>query len=339
MIEMDTSDIEVVFKRKNLEKLGEGIRSLGQKEDGTEKSGLLNQLQFLLSKVAENLKDCYFAKEMDLEADEMARWIQAYKSKRFEFFGETMYSLSMNVMKKRKLPGALPDRESVAAVRQTCVDILANPKSSFTDLRDAGVTRATLFQGKRGGEPAKLTLSQHKEMVEEKWISEEAAKKIPDASIALQNFRITYQVVKGDKLSPIFFPRDMWTACERLADKDARLSAGVNVANPYLFATTHHSECRHVSGEYALKRMCIKAELSAEESFNFTQNRHMVATDYTSLDVTDRNLELFFEAMGHEATMNRRKYQCPPALRMLMDVASKLQDIEGESLKLVQSDS
>ena len=138
--------------------------------------------------------------------------------------------------------------------------------------------------------------------------------------------------MEGESLAELYFPRDMWAAGERLCDTEFRLSAGVHPQNPYMFATTHNAHFAHVSGDYALNQMFAKAGLDQPDMCYFTQNRHLVSTDFVGLEVPDEAMSHFFESMGHQKATSKSRYQCPRAVESLVQVATRLQGLEGKNL-------
>ena len=87
--------------------------------------------------------------------------------------------------------------------------------------------------------------------------------------------RITYQEGKEDHQVTVLFPPDTVDALIFLCNKEVRRSAGVSIANTFVFPSTGQSDL-HVGGWQALTTSCKKAGLDAK--VNGTLNRHRVAS-------------------------------------------------------------
>ena len=96
------------------------------------------------------------------------------------------------------------------------------PTLDFIKVRRTASSAMLIFNGKRGGEPARITLEQYQEAVDQSWLAEETEK--TEGSETL----ITYQEGKGNKLVPIYFPPVVVAACKFLADKDVRATNKVS---------------------------------------------------------------------------------------------------------------
>ena len=79
--------------------------------------------------------------------------------------------------------------------------------SIFVDVRDAAWARLTVYNGRRGGEPARLFLYQWEEAVNCTRLREETRDKY-HREIGTGN-RITFQEGKGHRLVPVFIPPDV----------------------------------------------------------------------------------------------------------------------------------
>ncbi len=335
-----------IFRRRNIDTLHMAINNYCQTESAerSTKAGLKYALQFLLKRAANSLMELRFKEEKDEEAKELRKWIRAFHGERNIAFGDAIYLLNLDSQRKMRMPESLPSHDAIQSVRDESLKIIKSVvedpfhlpvRHSFVKLRNAVVTRLTLFNGKRGGEPARLTLEQYEEMAKDKWIQKDDPRYRDDEYVQFltQNMKATFQMVKGQNFVPVYFPKDTFEACRQLASTEFREIGQVNTNNPYLFpAARHTSDLGHVQGNQALEFMCKEAKLPADASFTFTANRHRISTLYAALDVADENRELFFTGLGHSKVMNEKRYQAPEALRGIATVATHLQEIDrGQS--------
>ncbi len=77
---------------------------------------------------------------------------------------------------------------------------------SFVTTPNTLVRRLTLFNGKGGGEPTRLTLVLYEECVKNEWIQKEDARWNDDTYVqwVMQEIKVAYQVAKGGWYQSIF---------------------------------------------------------------------------------------------------------------------------------------
>ncbi len=331
-----------IFKQKHIDTLNDAVTNYCQLEssEGSIKAGLKYALQFLLKRAAKSLKELKLKEEKDQEAEELSKWISAFHGETNVAFGDAVYQLNIDSQRNMRMPKSMPSQQSIQAVRDKSLSIIQSilddpfdlpDHHTFVRLRNAVVTRLTLFNGKRGGEPARLTLTQYVEMSNDEWIQKDDPRYKDDEYIqtVTQNLKVTYQTVKGQHFVPVYFPRDIFDGCKMLASAEFREVGRVSTKNPFLFPSTRNtSDPGHVQGNQALDYMCQEAKLTKETAFTFTANRHRISTLYAALDVPEENRHLFFKGLGHSKTINETRYQAPEALRGIATVATNLHDID-----------
>ena len=124
-----------------------------------------------------------------------------------------------------------------------------------------------MFNGRRGGEPARLFTYQWKEAIEGLWLRPKVRQQYI-SEVKTKN-RITYQEGKGDKQVCVFIPPDTVDAMVFLCDDKVRTEAGVSESNKYAFPSTGNS-LLHTDGWAALTTSCKKAGI--ESKINGTLN-------------------------------------------------------------------
>ena len=81
----------------------------------------------------------------------------------------------------------------------------------FVKLRNLILTRVTLFNARRSGEPARLTLREWNDASRDAWIDPQLTEQIEDTQelLLLKDMKLAYQAGKGSrKLVPVLFPKD-----------------------------------------------------------------------------------------------------------------------------------
>ena len=67
------------------------------------------------------------------------------------------------------------------------------------DARDIAVCRLTLFNARRGGEPARLTIREYENAMNDQWLTKDDIEKLidPIEMKLAESMKITYQIGKG----------------------------------------------------------------------------------------------------------------------------------------------
>jgi len=93
---------------------------------------------------------------------------------------------------------------------------------------------------RRGGEPARMLLSEFEEAKWNEWLGSNDLKKLDgsDALTAqLAQAKIAYLMGKGNKsLVPVIILHDSWKAMQMLTDSNIRELVGIAPSNPFVFA-------------------------------------------------------------------------------------------------------
>ena len=193
-----------------------------------------------------------------------------------------------------------------------------------------------VFVLRRGGEPARIFVSQFQEAMKEQWIDKERLKDMnldPLETELLQTTKISYMVGKNTNLVPVIFPCDTLPSLDILASSKHRMDAGVLKDNPYLFPSTRGSEF-HLSGWHCYDEICEKALLENGKNMTFTKNRHYVSTMYACMELPAQERDKFYDHMGHSRDMNKQRYQCPPAISEITKVGKFLHKIDQKGIYL-----
>jgi len=333
-----TSSSEDMLVRRNFDSLRTAIEETTT-SDGEVKAGLKTALYYLLQNFAKVLKGSYLINDEDDRAEEIDKFLQILALNHNLVFGDAAYILNKNRQMKLRCPESLPSEDDVAKLKNYAVgrlhDILAQPymvwdSHAYTELRDLTVSRLTLFNARRGGEPARLTLAEWKQAEENRWLNHEHIRTVGDWERKLfDNMKITFQTGKGNNhLVPILIPEDIVGAMRKLSESDVRSMSNVSQHNSYMFPSTQSSDS-HVSGWHAVNRVCCDAQVEHPEHLTATKMRHRISTLYAALDVSENERQLFYKHMGHSGNINQNIYQTPPAEAEILTVGRQLQLMDG----------
>lgn len=75
--------------------------------------------------------------------------------------------------------------------------------------------------------------------------------------------------------------------------------------------------------------MCEAVGIS---SVTATKNRHRVSTVYASLDMSENDRKIFYDHLGHNETINKDNYQCPPGVTEVLHMGKFLSSLEGKNI-------
>ena len=257
-------------------------------------------------------------------------------------FGDATYDLNQRRNTKSKKPAQLPLEDDIELIRHHILGVLARYEHdkfhlfdvhSFVELRDCACTRLTLFNGRRGGEPARLLLTEWEDAESDVWLDKQHMQEFQEE--LKEQIKITYQSGKGvNHLVPVLIPKDTVYALKMLADPRIRLDAGVKESNAYLFPSCQQSE-KHCSGWHSLTNVCDKLPVKDKSRLTGTSNRHRLSTLIAALNLTDFERDLAYKHFGHSKEMNETVYQAPAAHMQIMSTGKHLLDIDKSKYKFL----
>ena len=223
-------------------------------------------------------------------------------------------SAQENIMKRRQTelrkPENLPSRETINKIRdfiEKRVEEYSNEyeklsHTDYCDLRDALVTRLTLFNARRGGEPSRMTINELQDALDDKWVDKTIIDKITDDldKHLINKLKIAYiHSSKSNKVVPVIIPKNCIRGLKKLIDTEERKAAGVRPGNNFVFAHKQASES-HVAGWQCVNKTGVQQKLNAPTM------RHYIATEYALLDVDPHDREMFYTQMGHSQGTNEK---------------------------------
>ena len=311
-----------ILTRRHFDYLREAIKDYTSDTDQI-KAGLKHHVYYLLVKFAKHQKVVYLVEDGDDKAKEVENFMEVLNMSSKDLLGDALYKLHKNRQMTLRKPQEMPADEDVAKVKEytlSRVRVLTLDAYSpwdaqrYAELRDLVVCRLTLFNARRGGEPARLILSEWKNGEKGTWFDSQRIEKLNDVDAKLfGQMKLTYQSGKGDKhLVPLLIPSDIVRAMELLADPEVREQSDVLSTNIFMFPTTHKSTI-HVNGWHSVNRVCRAAQVDDPSKLTATKQRHRVSTLYAGLDVKASERSAFYEHLGHSAEINANVYQAPLA--------------------------
>jgi len=305
------------------------------------RAGLKCTLNYLIKKFAKVCKGMHLVNGSDEKATEIDNFLVVFQLHYHSLFSDATYALNRNRQVKLRRPESLPSDEDVKKLREYTSkrigDIFADPYKlwdprSFVELRDLTVCRLTVFNARRGGEPARLVLSEWRDAEQDSWLDQRHVQSSSVKDVEQRMFKdlkITYQGGKGvNHLVPVLIPCDLVEAMRTLSDPSVRALADVHEANQYMFPSTQLAST-HVAGWQAVHNICVSANVNEPHKLTATKMRHRVSTLYAAMDVPDSDRHYFYKHMGHSEGINQNIYQAPLAEAEILKVGSCLMAMDS----------
>lgn len=325
-----------MFKADNFQIFMDAVNEIAQKEDGGIKSGTKRNVGHLIKNVTQHLRGKFIwekKKELVNDVDDFNSLFSNFKA---VMFHSAEYNIKKNRQQELRCPKNLPDEQDVKKLQTYTVQKMKSiddhyeflEKSEYILLRNLVVSRLTLYNARRGGEPCRLTYKEWENARNDVWINENQKNCVtnPEEQDLLKSHKLTYQSGKCvNQTVPILFPKDTWKALEKLADPVIRQAAGISPDNIYLFPHIKNSRF-HASGWNCVSQGCDQAGLS--KKINATQMSHWMSTVYARLDHPDTEKEAFYRHMGHSEEINKHVYQCPLGIEEITKVGRFLRNID-----------
>ncbi|GFR81265.1 gamma-glutamyltranspeptidase 1 [Elysia marginata] len=207
--------------------------------------------------------------------------------------------------------------------------------SLFVKMRNLILTRVTLFNARRSGEPARLTLREWADASRDAWIDPQLTEQVkdPQERLLLKDMKLAYQAGKGSrKLVPVLFPKDTLEPISKLLME--RINCSIHPDNIYLFPNTQNS-LDHASGYHCLKAVVKEVpNLKKPHLLIADKFRHQVSTVFASFELPKDQQSSFIRHMGHSEAINRNVYQCPMAIQEITQVGKMLSNIDSNTLNI-----
>ena len=324
-----------MFQRQNYDCLEEAcVRQTSNPGEAADKSGLMISLYYLVMKSARIIRVFYLVRQESAKATETAEFMDVWKLSKHQILGGAVYNNNRNRAVKLRRPQHLPRNDDLQKLRNYTVSRMTAllgdtyrqwSSSDFVELRDLACSRITLFNARRGGEPARLKLSDWTDACNKVWFDSARVEAMPDEEREVfETSMIMYQTGKGvNHLVPVIVPDDTVASVHKISDPVLRKDCTVSESNCYLFPSTGNSD-GNVSGWHAINSVCDKAGIP-RSSVTATKVRHLTSTMYASLDIPESRRSAFYKHMGHSKQVNENIYQAPLAETEIREVGSVLQ--------------
>ena len=322
----------------NFRTVVDGLNELCKKDDDSVKASLKLSLGYLLKKAARFTRSEFVIDCKDNEVRKRDNFLSLLDSSWGYLFHDAQCQLESNREMNLRRPQNLPLEDDVALLRDYVegqIEKIVNDaylpmcNETFIELRSLLVCRLTLYNGRRGGEPARLLLKEWIDAETDAWVSQNLVDCIKDPveKLLIGKFKLAYQRGKGArKMVPILVPLGMVKAMSSFVKM--RSSCDVLPDNPYLFASIKSTD-GHAVGWQAVNSISIKAGVSNPSLLTATRMRHRASTIYALQDVNEQERHAFYKHLGHSKDINESVYQCPTSVMEICKVGRFLEYLDN----------
>lgn len=324
--------------KENFDKLCEAIDCLCTTSEGQSKSNLRLAVVYLLIRAAKVMQGYYLVSNEKANEVKVKDFGKVLCYKRGKLVGDSLYRINMRRLETLRKPGEMPTESDLAKLRAHCQEVMAKLSDvykklnviEFRRLRAATVTRLTVYNARRGSEPARLEMKEWKVAEASGWLDKETARARAiniDESEMIGKFKLAYQSGKGNvEEVPTLIPKDCEHAILKLiAEREA---VGISKLNKYIFPYTQGS-IDHVIGWKEMKTMCAEAKVEFSNLITANKVRHRAATIHAGLAVSSQQKQAFLRHIGHSQKVDERVYQCPTAVAEMCLVGKFLDTLDN----------
>jgi integrase len=322
---------EDLLDKKHYELITAAMKRITVHDNNEEKNSLKMKLAYELRAAATTMQAVYLMEDKKELAENCSVFMTILKVNWGGIVNKAVYRVKKRRQELLRLPQQLPDEEEIRMIKDHITAELCCVHDNdrtwntylFNRLRAQLVCRLTLFNARRGGECARMTLKDWQYAKEDKWIDKKRTEKLYEhEKVLIHKYKLTYMEGKGQVLVPVLIPNDCMRAIQKLVDM--RPLMGINPDNPHLFPAGRGSiEC--MQGSQAVNEVCQ----ATGTKLTATTVRHRTATLYALMDLPDVEMRAFYKHMGHSQEINETVYQTPLGIMEITRVGCHLDKMDN----------
>ena len=252
--------------RENFDVLKMCIEARTLTDDLKVKAGLKHGLHYTIRNAATIWKETFLVQRSVINSKEMDDFVTILDLFKEFVFGDASYHINRARQINLRKPEKLPIEGDVKLLRATILESIEKVTSDiytlidkhlYVELRNAICVRLKIYNGRRGGEPARLFIEEFQDAINDKWIDKQRSQNLdPLDKALLDKINIGHQGRKGNNhLVSDFIPKDCIKGMHVLCDRQIRTDVGISKTNKYAFPSINMSD-KHVSGWHTLEAVC-----------------------------------------------------------------------------------
>ena len=204
----------------NFRMVTDSINEMVDKEGKDMKGSLKLSLGYLLKKAARFTKSEFIIDDNDAEIKKRDKFLTLLDCSWAYIFNDAEVQIEPKRETTLRRPSELPMESEVKQLKDyilSRIDAMVNDQylswslTEYVELRSLIVSRLTLFNGRRGGEPARLLLREWFDAEKDTWFSQSLTAQVTDPveQLLVCQFKLAYQIGKGGrKMVPVLIPND-----------------------------------------------------------------------------------------------------------------------------------
>lgn len=179
---------------------------------------------------------------------------------------------------------------------------------NYSNLASLTLARIIMFNKRRSGEIAKMTLTQYMSRPNWKNVGTEELKNSlsPLENKIASTLTIVKIVGKRGRFVPTLLTNDMKESLDLIISK--RVQHGILSENPYVFAISN-TKSSHMRGHDCLKKWCTLAELHSPHLITSTKLRKYIATVCQIFNLQENEYDWLARHLGHDVRVHREFYR------------------------------
>ena len=312
--DFDTSDI---FKVKHFHFVFQALKDRTTGE--ADKDSLRVRLSHILKSAALVVSSEYIILGKMAESQDAENFTKVINQRWGSLVNNSVLKMKKRSSEKLRMPSELPREEDMATLKQytkkAIADLMENDKwdgHSFNRLRSLLVCRLTVYNARRSGEPARMTLEEWDKAESGAYLDPQRRALLDEQQLAdCENHKVGFIEGKNQPHVPILFPTHCIEPLEKIVA--IRNIAGINRKNIYLFPAGHLST-NHIEGNQAVAEICKAAGIKTTA----TKIRHRAATRHAEQrNIPEDERTAMYEHLSHSKEINKNVYQTPRAQQAL----------------------
>jgi hypothetical protein len=263
---------------------------------------------------------------------------------------------SLNVAKMNR-PQLVPLTEDICLLHkfleQKSQELMAEMSIAKADnkvwheLAKVTCVRLILFNRKRSGEAQRLLLNDYMKKNSNSFLSGDVLKSLSvlEGRLCQQLCRIEIRGKKG-RTVPVILTKD-FVKCIDVLNATRATIAGVNDSNPFVFARPYFQSMHCIRASDCLHDLAFQCEAKFPGNLTSTKLRKHIATTSQILNLTDSELDMLANFLGHDIRVHREYYRLPQETLQLAKVSKillafdkgEISKYKGKSLEEIDIDT
>ena len=181
-----------MFIRDNFDHICRAIEEITLDENHNRKPGLRQNIFYLVKKAVKIVKGYHYQKKNEDLCSELEKFLACFNSSEDLIVSCARYELEKTRLIKPRKPSKLPLEKDInklhshilSRMKVLCDEFTLWTPSCYIELRNIVLTRLTVLNGRRGGEAARLQLSDWKEAEGDNWIDKQRLECLSDNKIS-----------------------------------------------------------------------------------------------------------------------------------------------------------